>query len=377
MLFYKLVDFYSTESMRSIEKISKVLGFSFFEKQKPNRRVIWFLSSSFFIYSLMVYTIGIEIRAVLKVFQASLTVSLSTQALVRYFLYIRDPEPFLKLRDMAVEFYITHNNFHDRREIITENSVRTRKFIRFLVVFYFSCYFGPPLYCLYKIIFYGELLTPAYIILPFFDRDSLTAFIIVFIMQIFGLVFLCVGFTSYDSVTILYVAHLVSMVEIFKIKMVSLSNDFADMDLKLPENRKAVKEGLAQIMACYGEIKEYFEWLKTLMTVPCLVVIFCNTYVVCTGGIAILTSSFYGAVGFSIQATFILLIICGLGTVICVQHERLLAILNRFNWYTMHFAEQKDWLLFLVQAQQGFGLEPIFIGTINMELFITVNSVKY
>lgn len=198
------------------------------------------------------------------------------------------------------------------------------------------------------------------------------AFVINFILQLFGLVFLCVGFTSYDSVVILYVAHLVSMVEIFKIKMLSLSNDFAAVDLRLPENRKAAKDGLADIMACYGEIKEYFEWLKTLMTIPCLVVIFCNTYVVCAGGIAILTSSFYGAVGFSIQSTFILLIICGLGTVICAQHERLLAILNQFNWYTLHFAEQKDWLLFLVHAQQNFGLEPIFIGTIDLELFITV-----
>lgn len=147
--------FLPTESMKSIEKISKVLGFSFFERQKPNRRVIWFLSSSFFIYCLMVYTIGVEIKAVLKLFQASFTVSLSTQALVRYFLYIRDPEPFLKLRDIAIQFYTTHNSFHDRREIITKNLGRTRKFIRFLTVFYFSCYFGPPLYCLYAFISHG------------------------------------------------------------------------------------------------------------------------------------------------------------------------------------------------------------------------------
>lgn len=98
-----------------------------------------------------------------------------------------------------------------------------------------------------------------------------------------------------------------------------------------------------------------------------------NTYVFCSSAILILTSVFYGGIGFIFESIVLLLMYCGMGAYISLQHEYLMDELWKFEWYKLPVSEQKDWLNHLTKSQQSFEIKVIFIGRIDPELFIKVS----
>lgn len=145
----------------------------------------------------------------------------------------------------------------------------------------------------------------------------------------------------------------------------------AERNLK---DRQKVRKSLHEIFEAHEELVEYCDWLHKLSSRLAFVIVTFNTYAFCSSSILILTSNFYGGIGFIFQSFVTLLTFCSMGALVRIQHERLLDAMWKFEWYKLPLADQKDWLNFMTKAQKPFQIETIFIGIIDLELFIKVSE---
>lgn len=141
--------------------------------------------------------------------------------------------------------------------------------------------------------------------------------------------------------------------------------------------KNKIKKQLRKLVESHAELKAYHDSLEKLLVKPFFTVVAFNTYGMCACGIVLLTSNYYGAIGNAMSAMSQLLLVCVMGTFICIQHDRLFDDSWQFDWYKLEKSDQKDFLQVLTFAQQPLNLEPYFVGVLNMELFIKVSMIEF
>lgn len=314
-----------------------------------------------------------EYTSLMLLFQTTMPLAVTSQAMIRIFFPLFDSNSYVVLRSLIEKFYDKNENLPEEQSAMNKCLRRLVKVIVILFALNFFCVFGPLAFSLYKTLETGHSAIPYPIILPFVDLQSTFGFILNFSNQTVLTAYAISGFVVLDGQAFLYVLHTQVFVDGLSSKRKRLSEYMMTTDVRLLGNRTTMRKMLLEIFEAHAELKEYGDWLQKFMGRLAFIVVTLNTYVFCSSGILFLTSIFYGGIGLIFQSFVSLLMYCGLGAYILSQHERLLDELWKFEWYKLPISEQKDWLNFLTKAQQPFHVKVIFIGLIDLELFIKVN----
>jgi hypothetical protein len=65
-----------------------------------------------------------------------------------------------------------------------------------------------------------------------------------------------------------------------------------------------------------------------------------------------------------------------LGTILLVQHDRIIICINDFPWYLLTIPQQKDYCLLILESQKSPQIEMMFMGVLNVETFVTVRILS-
>lgn len=378
--------YFLTELIAFLGSLTYFIGFNFFEKpQRSPRRDFFYivLASGFF---LVFYSIFIEFDGLGKLFQTTMMLSIGFQGLIRLIFFLLDPIPQIEMRELIKKFYIENESCLEKRSELQKCLKLIVGITKFIFFLYITCMFGPLVFSLFDKIFNGTTSLPFPLSIPGLNRNTAVGFTLNYLIQVYLSCIIITGYIEVDSQFVLYVSQMMVFVNMLKFKLNELSRIMSLNETKKSEPRhvrkkvhqekqKTIKVKLKEIFEYHNEIKNYNTWLKLQLNKVSLVLVVMNTYIFVSCGIAMMTSDYYAAMGYAIQSLFLLLIFCGMGEFLGHQHNRMLDIMWEFEWYEMSITQQKDWLNFMVNAQQRFDLEPLFIGIMNLELYIKV-SIK-
>lgn len=293
--------------------------------------------------------------------------------MIRILFPLVDCEPYVVLRGLIERFYVKNEMLAEEQSAMKKCLRRVVKASYFVFILNLLCILGPLAFSLYKTIETGQSVITYPVIFPFVDPESMYGFSLNFSFQAILTTYAVAGFLVLDGQAFLYVLHTQVFVDGLASKLKRFSDYMTTTDARLPENRGTMRKMLLEIFEIHAELKVYCDWLQKFMGRLVFVVITTNTYVFCSSAILILTSVFYGGIGFVFQSFVLLLMYCSMGAYIRSQHEHLLDELSKFEWYKLPISEQKDWLNFLTKAQRPFDIKVIFIGHIDLELLIKVS----
>jgi hypothetical protein len=65
-----------------------------------------------------------------------------------------------------------------------------------------------------------------------------------------------------------------------------------------------------------------------------------------------------------------------LGTILLVQHDRIISCINGFPWYLLTISQQRDYVLLILESQKSPQIEMMFMGVVNVETFVTVRILS-
>lgn len=300
--------------------------------------------------------------------------SFGFQALVRFSLYIIMPKIWTQICDTLIEFCEKHETIENHRSLVEKNLNAALKVVIFMAFLHIVCIYGPQLFCLVNFLAFGQTVLPYPVTVPGVIPNSVNSFIINFPLQILMGLVVVLGFVSADSLSYMFASQTMALVDVVRCDIDEFTHLLNSNEAK---NERKIDEMMRKLIDSHREIKKYHDLLKTFGNQQYSMIVFFNVYVICACGVALLTSDYYSSIGIAVQSLIQLLIACVMGTFISLQHDRLLGILTMFDWYKLQINQQKNYLTFLIDVQRVLNLEPIFIGVINMELFITVICTKF
>lgn len=318
----------------------------------------------------MVYTVSQTWRDPVKLLQTTMPLSFAVQTTTRIFLILTESQPFVELRKIMENFYADNDAQKVYTKVSTRNLVLAYRIIIILTMIYTICFVGPMVYCLTNFLVYNSYLTPHPIMTPFINQQSTFGFAFNFALQSWMSTGLFLGFSSIDGQSILYVFHSMALADRFDIRVKHLCLELNERK----NNQRCLELRMKEIFKCYTEIKEYCFWLKKYYLKPSFIIVVSNTYAICCCGISILVLNEYNVFGLALQASLILLVVCTLCTLFNHHHQRLSLVLYEFEWYKLPLAQQKSWLIFMMDVQQSMNVDLPFIGIIDMELLIKVKQ---
>ena len=280
------------------------------------------------------------------------------------------PQVWVRICDNLIEFYAKHELIKSHQNLLDKSLNATMKVVIFIACLHVTCIYGPQLFCLVNFLVFDGTVLPYPVSVPFVEHDTSMSFIANFPLQILMGLVVVLGFVSADSLSFAFALQTMALVDV-------IENDFEEFSAVLSrQNEAEIDHMMQKVIDSHRDLKEYHKLLRYFGNQQFSMIVFCNVYVICACGLSLLTSDYYSAFGIAIQSLIQLLIACVMGTFISHQHERLLNILMMFNWYELPVLQQKNFLTFLIDCQIVLNLKPIFIGVIDMELFITVSLDK-
>lgn len=355
-------------------KLTYHLGCNWFKTATRNRLLDLFCFNVFVCTCCAVLKIFKEYTSLMLLFQTTMPLTISSQAMIRIFFALWDSEPYVKLRSMIEVHYDKNEKFEEDRKAMRTCLGHIVKAIYFFFTLNVFCIFGPLAFSLYKTIETGQSTVPYPIIFPFIDFNSTVGFILNFSFHSVLTCYAIPGFGILDAQTFMYVRHTQVFVQGLSFKLQRLSTLMTATDESKLKDRQKVRKSLHEIFEAHEELVAYCDWLHKFSSRLAFVIVTFNTYAFCSSSILILTSNFYGGIGFIFQSFVTLLTFCSMGALVRIQHERLLDAIWKFEWYKLPLADQKDWLNFMTKAQKPLQVETIFIGIIDLELFIKVSA---
>jgi 7tm Odorant receptor len=258
-----------------------------------------------------------------------------------------------------LKMYENAEGLNTQRKALEKCLKLTWKVLKVMVVFYAVCFVGPTLLCLINFLAFGSVATPFPVAWPFLEPDTRQGFIssypFHFVIGFAG--WMC--FASTECSNIFVAMQTQAFVDVVKCNL-----DELELEISKPfrSSRRNIEENISKLMKAvvesHRDLRDYHELLLKRLIKVAFIIIAMNTYTVCACGIAVLVNKYYTAAGIACVA---------------YSHERLKEILWNFEWYKLPKCEQKSFLLLMMNAQMPLNLEPLFVGVIDMELFLTVN----
>jgi hypothetical protein len=228
---------------------------------------------------------------------------------------------------------------------------------------------------LLKFFITGKITYAIPLFVPFFDRFSHLGYFLNGIAQLIPFATVSMSVPFADFVYFTFVSQMKIFVDIIEVDLDELENYLTTENRK--RNERKVKTKFIKIIQSHWEILVYHSSLTQVINSQFLSLISLNVITICVCGISLLTSEYYMAFGIAIFFPFQIFIACALGTMVRHQHERLLDLLVKFKWYKLPIGTQKEYRIFLFNAQQEISLSPLYLGTIDMELFSLVSNLIF
>ena len=354
-------------------------GFCILEPLKLNRRfasvLVLFAVGSFYLG----YSIANEWPDYKKILQIVMTSLILVQALSRFICYILDQKKCIVLRELIVKFHEENDELDEKVWKISMTNFRhLRTSFKIIFILHVVCELLPFFLSLYNFGLNGKKFPPFPAFIPFLDRESSISFFANFMFQLIIAVMFIFANPKADWTYILIItqtkAH-VDGIEFVLDKMSVMIED--DSENRSNEKRKMLQENFVQLVEKHRKLVEYFNIASNFITKQFFILISVNIYVICSSGISFLTSEYSVAIGIVIFYPIQIFFVCIMGEFVKHQHERLIALLWDFKWYNLPVRYQKNFAFFLHNVQQPMRLEMLFIGVIDLELYITVRRIYF
>ena len=307
--------------------------------------------------------------------QVTMTMSVTFQALLRFSCYIADQKTCSKIQNSIVKFYEERDKSDGKvKDMLTSNTRHLRKVFVFVFIIHAFCELLPCFISLYGFVFNGKMLPPLPAFVPFVERNSFTSFWINFMIQLFMAALMIVANPQFDCTYILMVTHTKAHVD-------GIAYELEQMLVLVQEKSKessaqVMKKKLVMLVEKHRMVLAYFDLASKFIRKQFFILISMNIYVVSSSGISLLTSEYSVAIGMAILYPIQILFVCIMGEFVKHQHERLNALLCDFKWYNLSLNHQKLYKFFLQNVQQPMKFELLFIGVVDLELYITVRPFK-
>lgn len=337
------------------------------------RRFAFLFFTIFIAFLSIIYSMLSEYPNVKKMMEATMALSITAQIGSRFALYLMFPEEIVEAHKDMVEFYAEHEKSNQQRQLLLSSHFKLLRNVKnFLLVIHAFCQFGPIAWSLATFFVTGKYLYPLPIYLPFLDRYSPHGFIVNCCFQIYLNVVLYLANPAVDTLYFMFITHLKIEVDLFQCTVEEFADALSSYSFKTASAKKKTDRMLEKLIDDHLKIINFHEKMESPMNKQFSALITMNVYVICASGVSLITSEFTFTIGIAILYPIQIFIVCVLGTYICHQQERLEMILWQFDWHKLQTLEQKKFGFMMLNVQQGLSLEPIFLGTVNMELFTTV-----
>jgi hypothetical protein len=373
--YFNLKFNFSTSGIKKlIGNIAYLVGLNFVEPLSWNRRFGAFLCFIVLAVSTNIYTLSLFWSDKKKLIEISLILLFGVQGILRLPFHYVDRQTMQVIGELTLKIYTNSESSNAQRKSMENCLKLTWKVLKLIAVFYVIFFILPTLICLFNFLVYGSLAAPFPLVYPFADPNTRQGFIISYPFH-FVLGFIggtC--FLSFESSDVFIAMQTQAFVDAFKHNLDELE---VEISKPLRDSRKNIGENISKLMKAviesHRDLRDYHELLQKRLLKVAFSIITLNSYTVCACGIAVLVNKYYTAIGLACAAFSQLFFICAIGTFICHQHERLQKMLWNIEWYKLPKSEQKNFLLLMVHAQMPLNLEPLFVGVIDMELFLSVN----
>lgn len=354
------------------------VGINMSQPVQITRRLLFLFFSIFISVLYFGFSISLEFPDMKKMMQATMTMTLGVQVVIRLILYLFNANQTYELHESIKQFYEVCDGFNRKRKNLLVILSKRLKII-FVVIFasHAFCQFFPFCISLFKLAWKGEKVPPIPAFVPGIDRDSIAGFSVNTFLQLFISLMLYQGNPAADCTYLLFVTHLKPCVDMFSCDLSDLEELLLSDEGKKQENLKIIKEKLRNLIEKHLEILNFFEILVKFINKQFFVLITFNIYVICSSGISLLTSDYSIAIGIALLYPIQIFFVCAMGSFVRHQHQRLNDILWQFKWYELPVRHQKSFLYFMLNAQQPMSLDLLFIGVIDMELYTNVRELIY
>lgn len=364
--------------MTALQDMTWYIGINFFDLPRMNRRFAFLFLTLFSAILALMYSILLEYPDVKKMMEATMAMSIGAQIMLRFALYLLYPQNLPEIHETLLKFYRDLDDSDERRQQLLATHIgRIRFVMKFLLVIHAFCQFAPIFWSFMIFFFQNRYVYPLPIYLPFVERYSSIGFVVNCSFQIFLNVMLYMGNPATDTGYFLLLTQLKIEIDIFQCSIEDLSKCLLSYQFKTLEEQKIIDDTLIRIIDDHRKITYFHDLLESILNKQFFVLIAMNVYVICASGVSLITSEFTVAIGIAILYPIQIFIVCALGTFVCHQQDRMEAILWKLEWYKLKPIDQKKFLFFMLNVQQGLSLEPLFIGVINMELFTTVSFLRH
>jgi hypothetical protein len=354
-----------------------LLGFSFFEPIRLNRRFI--VLFVMFVFGLFYcgYSVVVEWPDVERMLQVTMTLTIAVQVSLRFVCYLFDRSKCLEIRKRVVKFYENCDELDEKfRKTLAKNIQKLK--IVFVVVFisHFICEFTPYGMSLFNFLVKGKTVPPLPCFLPYLDRNSPISFWINFLMQLIMAVMLIMANPEADCTYIMIVTQSKAYVDLIQRNLNELSS-FVEMrkevkSKNLEDHERKIKQRLIKLIKSHCEIVDYFRLASSFISKHFFILICLNIYVICSSGISFLTSEYSVSLGIAVLYPMQIFFVCILGEFFKYQHERLNDLLWKFDWHKLSINHQKIYNFIQLNVQHPMRLEIMFIGVIDLKLYINV-----
>jgi hypothetical protein len=256
-------------------------------------------------------------------------------------------------------------------KIQLEKSLKlTWKGVKFVLIFNAISVNLPVLICAFIFFVFGNMEASYPLNLPGTDIKTRSGFFMNFPFHLFMGVFTACCYSSTDCSNVFVTMQTKAFVEVFKGSL-----DELEVEASKPiKDVNKIKQMMKNVVENHHSILSYKNLLAKRLNKISFIVVFVNTYLVCFGLVSMLyNKTYFSASGVVCLALCQLFLICSIGTFINHQHERLLEALWNFKWYELPKEEQKSFLIILMNAQTSLSLKQLFVGEVNMQLFIEVS----
>jgi hypothetical protein len=372
----------SLDIIALIKKFMYPVGFCTSEPIRLNRRFVCIMISLHFGFYYCGSSVVYEWPDMKKMLQSTMTMSICVQASLRFICYIYDQKVCFEIQGFIVKFHENFDECNGKFKKVLAGNVKRLKLI-FGIVFFLHCFgeFVPFCMSLYNLGVEGRGVPPFPAFLSFIDRGSLLSFWVDFAIQLFMAVMLIFANPEVDWTYVLIIFQSKSYVDSIQYDLETFFEPVDDADEKNPQNRsehdKKIKEKLVKLVKSHCEIVDYFHLSSNFLSKQFFVLICLNIYVICSSGISLLTSEYSVALGIAFLYPIQIFFVCVLGEFVKHQHERLNDLLWKFDWHKLSTNHQKIYNFIQLNVQHPMKLEMMFIGVINLELFIRIMQMIY
>jgi hypothetical protein len=141
--------------------------------------------------------------------------------------------------------------------------------------------------------------------------------------------------------------------------------------------REKQEEQLVELIKEFHDYNDYIGLVFKYAELTFFMALLCNSIGI---RLTVIVMRFFStAIGISYLFILILQVTmpCLIGTMILTQNEKLLNALWSFPWYELSLKNQKVFLQFIHACQNAKHFNLLVIGTLNMELFMSVINGSY